>query len=64
MRDKCTHKESREKSSRERDKGNVLKDKGEKRLQREMGVREGGERQRHKDGVKAGTDRSETIHFR
>ena len=35
-----------------------------KRLQREMAVREGGERQRQEDGAKAGIDRSETIHFR
>lgn len=66
MRKRCRHKESKEKSSREREthtKTMYWKIRVKKRLQRRNG-REGGERQRQEDGAKAGTDRSETIHFR
>lgn len=44
MRDRCTHNESREKSSRGRDKGNVLKDKSEEKA----AERNGSERGRRK----------------
>lgn len=48
MRDRCTHKESGEKSCRERDKGNVLKDKSEKKKKKQAAARNGSERGRRK----------------